>query len=238
MKVVIQCAGRKNPAATFTLHQRCLTFLAEPDPSLDQLSPWDKIPGLESNDWIDCIRDIGDPSAWEKYVTAGIGISGGGGLSTSGNLYANNIYRQLMARLGNSNVYILSAGWGLTRADRGIPDYNVTFATDQNTPKAARITPKARSEKSSIEMCIPDDDKIHLFLTPKYYEYWKLSFGAQGNHAERQVLHWRKGQGLPDKNIPSEQVQWHDCGKMRTNWQYKAARQFIEAISTREDDKQ
>jgi hypothetical protein len=42
-------------------------------------------------------------------------------------LYEHSVYRELVDALGRSNVFILSAGWGLVRADYLLPDYDITF---------------------------------------------------------------------------------------------------------------
>ena len=39
-------------------------------------------------------------------------------------LYANPVYERLVDKLGVANVYILSAGWGLIRADFLTPSYD------------------------------------------------------------------------------------------------------------------
>jgi hypothetical protein len=43
-------------------------------------------------------------------------------------LYENSIYGRLVDRFGIQQVYILSAGWGLIRADFLTPYYDITFS--------------------------------------------------------------------------------------------------------------
>ena len=51
------------------------------------------------------------------------------GLLPAWNLYRNQIYPQLWEKYGPDNLYILSAGWGLIRADFLTPAYDITFSS-------------------------------------------------------------------------------------------------------------
>lgn len=50
------------------------------------------------------------------------------GLLPAGRLYANEVYARLERRYGLHGFYILSAGWGLIRADFLTPQYDITFS--------------------------------------------------------------------------------------------------------------
>src|SRR5262245_58796286 len=50
------------------------------------------------------------------------------GLLSAFELYQNQVYRRLVDRFGSNDVYILSAGWGLIRADFLTPFYDITFS--------------------------------------------------------------------------------------------------------------
>jgi hypothetical protein len=49
-------------------------------------------------------------------------------------LYSRNIYRDIYDKFDNC-FYILSAGWGIIRADFKIPAYDITYSTAPNMPK-------------------------------------------------------------------------------------------------------
>ncbi len=49
-------------------------------------------------------------------------------LCRAADLYAREIYRELADRFGWANTFILSAGWGLIRADFLLPYYDITFS--------------------------------------------------------------------------------------------------------------
>jgi hypothetical protein len=55
-------------------------------------------------------------------------------------LYENNVYGRLVDRFGLRNVYILSAGWGLIRADFLTPSYDITFSPSADAYKRRRKT--------------------------------------------------------------------------------------------------
>ncbi|MCX6607419.1 MAG: hypothetical protein NTV52_28065 [Acidobacteria bacterium] len=50
------------------------------------------------------------------------------GLCAAYQLYRHRVYERLVAEMGVERVYILSAGWGLVRADFLMPHYDITFS--------------------------------------------------------------------------------------------------------------
>jgi hypothetical protein len=50
------------------------------------------------------------------------------GLYPAYRLYENRVYGRLVEAFGVENIYILSAGWGLIRADFLTPYYDITFS--------------------------------------------------------------------------------------------------------------
>lgn len=52
--------------------------------------------------------------------------------------YKNRTYRILADRYGPERLYILSAGWGLIRADFLTPNYDITFSTARNVEQFKR----------------------------------------------------------------------------------------------------
>ena len=53
-------------------------------------------------------------------------------------LYENRAYGRLVGRYGLRNVYVLSAGWGLIRADFLTPSYDITFSPSADAYKRRR----------------------------------------------------------------------------------------------------
>lgn len=230
MKVVIQCAGRKEKAAkTFALKGVAQTFVANPSGE-NQVRPWDEIPTLACKTWIDCVQAFRCQIGWDIFEHAGISISGSGLLTECGRLYLPDAYSALVNRLGKENVYILSAGWGLVRADAGIPKYDVTFSAGQDVLPYARVTPQSRSKSPSISDDMPGNDEIHFFITPKYMEYWSQSFSGKDSDRQRYVFHWKKGAKNLPAGIHEGNVIWHELGDMRMNWHYAAVYRFLKAM--------
>lgn len=230
MKVVIQCAGRKDKTAkTFALKGVDQTFVAIPSGE-NQVRPWDEIPTLTGKTWMDCVKAYRNPTEWPLFEQADINVSGSGLLTECGRLYLPDAYSALVNRLGKENVYILSAGWGLVRADAGIPTYNVTFSEAKKVPVNARVTPEGRSKSPSISGGMPGDDVIHLFMTPNYVEYWFQSFSGKDIDPQRGVFHWINGAKNLPASIHEKNVIWHELGDMRTNWHYAAVAQFLKAM--------
>ncbi len=64
------------------------------------------------------------------------------------------VYGRLVVRLGLENVYVLSAGWGLIRADFLTPYYYITFSSRADTYKRRRKT-----DRYDDFRMLPDDAK-------------------------------------------------------------------------------
>lgn len=71
--------------------------------------------------------DTGAP--WRRRLCDYNGRPGGNpfGLLPAGRLYADETYSLLVERYGLAGFYILSAGWGILRADFLTPNYDITF---------------------------------------------------------------------------------------------------------------
>ena len=135
-------------------------------------------------------------------------------------LYENEIYRALEKRFG-VDMYILSAGWGMIRADFLTPGYDITFS-----PKARGDDFYKRRKKADPyqDFCmLPDDgdgpiaffggkDYIPLFcsLTEKY-------------RSPRIVFH---SSAISQDDAPGCKLE--KFGKRSyTNWHYECANNFV-----------
>jgi len=232
--IVIQCAGPKHQNAASLCHQGIsLNFVGQPCGERAQTCPWNNIPQLAGPTWINCIQSLNglNDGPWVDYEKHGVTREDDGKeLFMCGDIYTprNNIYPRVLEAVGRESVYILSAGWGLVRADRKIPKYNVTFSRAQNVPPFARIDPVARAEYSSVDLNIPGDSKIHLFITERYITYWNLTFGVIPAITNRTLVHWRQGQrNFPD-GFPRCRVRLHNCNGHVQNWHYTAISRFLD----------
>jgi hypothetical protein len=81
-------------------------------------------------------------------------------------LYENKVYGRLVDRLGMQNVYILSAGWGLIRADFLTPRYDITFSPSADCWKRR----KTADRYDDFRMLLPDNtDGDIVFFGGKDY---------------------------------------------------------------------
>jgi hypothetical protein len=123
MKLIIQCAGRKQPDAG-SLRMRTgqrVKFVAHPEEA------------PSSTDWFyahpDGLSDI-PGQTWRQQLAAynANPLDNSLGLLEAYRLYRNPAYQELVAAFGLTKVFILSAAWGLVRADYLLPYYDLTFA--------------------------------------------------------------------------------------------------------------
>jgi hypothetical protein len=122
--IVIQCASSKARDAGYfrALDGRAVVFVADPAaaPARD-----------------DCLYarpdDVADDGAgtWRDQVSsynAERRMINPFGLRPAYQLYTPATYQDLVTALGIDRVYVLSAGWGLIRADFLTPNYDITFS--------------------------------------------------------------------------------------------------------------
>ena len=69
MKVLIQCAGSKDPRAqTLTLNAKGQEFVANPALRPGAVSPWEEVPRLDGMDWIDALRALNQIEGAESWA--------------------------------------------------------------------------------------------------------------------------------------------------------------------------
>ena len=129
------------------------------------------------------------------------------------------IYEQIYRKYGPDNLYILSAGWGLIRADFLTPAYDITFSTAQNVDKYKR-----RGKQDSYDdfrMLPSDTTQPVVFFGGKDYVslFCELTSRVQG---PRSVFY--NSNTAP--KAPGCQTRKFNTN-IRTNWHYKAARAFV-----------
>ena len=90
------------------------------------------------------------------------------GLVAAYRLYDNAVYQHLVDKLGIANVYILSAGWGLIRADFLTPYYDITFSAIARGDDAYKRRRKADRYEDFRMLPEETEDEI-VFLGGKDY---------------------------------------------------------------------
>lgn len=212
MKIVIQCAGRKNcNAGRFgTKERQLVVFVAHPE-----LAP------ATANQLYARPDDVSDfGGTWRDQLLEYNAKKNGNplGLLPAYRLYDNAAYGSLVDRFGLDNVYILSAGWGLIRSDFLTPAYDITFNQQANAYQRRRKSDKYNDFKM-LPRGITDDvwfiggkDYLPLFCTlTEEVKGKRIAFFNSINTPRYEKCVFRRF------NTPR-----------RTNWHYDCANALVE----------
>jgi hypothetical protein len=133
-------------------------------------------------------------------------------------LYKNRTYGQLVRRYGVQNVYILSAGWGLIRADFMTPHYDISFSQTADDDKRRR---KADHFADFCMLPAKIEEEI-VFLGGK--DYLPL-FASLTNaiRASKTVFY----NSLQPPQVAGCKLE-RFVTSTRTNWHYECAKALIE----------
>ena len=211
MIVVIQCAARKQRHAGHlrTLDNRNVMFVAQPNSVRSDESRIHARP--------DDMSDRG--ASWRSVLKQYNAAPGGNslGLLPAWRLYSNPTYEMLAESIGPERLYILSAGWGLVRADHLTPNYNITFS------KARNVEPFKRRGHRDIydDFELPSGiaDPLVFFGGRDYIPlFCRLTTNAKGH---RIVFYAGSGAVAPGCTL-------RRFGDPFTNWHYQCARAFLE----------
>ena len=211
--IVIQCAARKQPQAGHLRHSdgRKAMFVAEPDlapatPGYIYTHPDERTDtGLS---WRKELLRYNQEQAEDNPLE----------LLPAWQLYQDQTYELLYRKYGPDDLYILSAGWGLLRADFLTPAYDVTFSTAQKVDKYKRRS--KRDSYNDLRMLPDETAKPVVFFGGKDYInlFCQLTAGTKG---PRYVFYNLRV--APD--APNCQAIKFDT-RRKTNWQYEAAQSF------------
>lgn len=210
MIVILQCAARKHPqAGCMRLRDgRKVMFVADPGnapakPGYAFARP-------------DEIADTG--RSWREELLRYNANRGDNplGLLPAWRLYENSTYGMLAERYQRSNFYILSAGWGLIRADFLTPAYDVTFSMSADKYKRRR----PRDAYTDFRMLPAKTTEPVVFFVSK--EYVRLACQlTEAARGPRYVFY--KSAQAPD--APGVKLIRY-VTRTRTNWQYECAKAF------------
>ena len=212
--VVIQCAGRKQPNAGHLQNNdgRKVMFVARPELAPDRPDcVYARPDGLADTglSWREELlryneqpadNPLGLLPAWRLYNPRGC-----------------SAYELLYEKYGPGNLYILSAGWGLIRADFLTPYYDITFSGQAEKYKRRG----KRDEYNDFRMLPSDTTKPVVFFGGKDYveAFCELTNRVQGT---RHVFH--KARDVPE----APGCQSHRFDTKTRNWHYEAACAFAE----------
>jgi hypothetical protein len=210
MKIVIQCAGKKQRGAgSFRLSDgQPVRFVARPD-----LAPNDGHSHARPDDQSD------DGRTWRARLLAYNRDAKINPLNLlpAYRLYARDAYGRLVDAFGSGEVFILSAGWGLIRAGFLTPNYDITLS-------ASADPCNRRRQRDSYEdfQQLPDDGAPVLFLGGKDYVplFCKLTRDLKG----AKTVYFNSARP-PD--LPSGFRSKRSPATTRRTWHYECASALI-----------
>lgn len=222
MIVVIQCAATKRSDAGRLCRRdgRKVVFVADPKRAA--------VNSEHAYAHPDALSDTG--VSWRQFLIGYNANPGNNplGLLRAYELYQNAAYTRLVERFGASNVYILSAGWGLIGASFLTPDYDITFSVQakKKTPWKFR-----RVDDRYEDLChLPADvaDPVIFFGGKDYVPlFCKLTDGIRS----RRTIFYRGGKPPETASKPPGApgcVLQEFPTSSRTNWHYECVRAFLE----------
>jgi len=214
VKIVIQCAARKVPDAGLLTDARGKPVLFVANPALAPHSeaciyarPDD--PAGHGLTWRDLLVEYNN-----EYKHTGANRLG---LLPAYRLYEQQIYRQLVDRFGVSNVFIMSAGWGLISADFLIPKYDITFSTG-----AEKYKRRLKRDRYNDFRMLPDDGNEEIVFFGGR-DYLALYCNLTREYRGRRFVFYNSVS--PPEAPGCKLIRYPTT--IRTNWHYACAKDFM-----------
>lgn len=212
MKIVIQCAGSKFPdAPSFrTNNGQLVKFVAKPDMAPIEEGVSFAHPDDQSDNGQTWRQRLVVYNQDEKENPLK--------LKRAYQLYQPEIYRKLVNHFGISQIFILSAGWGLIPANFWIPTYDITFSAAANNLYRRRINDQYN------DFCIIDNDNEEdiVFLGGK--DYVQLFCNLTKELKGQKIILYRSNT-CPNVAVGYKCIQFQT--NVNTNWHYGCAKQLI-----------
>lgn len=211
MIIVIQCASGKQDHAGHlqTRDGRNVMFVAKPDAApadTDQLYARPDDVSDSGGSWRTVLHEYNAAPGTNPL-----------GLLPAWQLYRNPAYRILADHCGTDRLYILSAGWGLIRADFLTPNYDITFSSDRNVELFKRRDRRETYEDFSLAAGI--EDTIVFFGGRRYVPlFCRLTVNAKGH---RTIFYAGSAVEAPGCTL-------RRFGASFTNWHYQCAKDFVQ----------
>jgi hypothetical protein len=212
VKVVIQCAASKASDAGVmqTADGRAVVFVADPAGA--------PVQGDVIHARPDDLAD--DGRSWRAHLLAYNKQPGANplGLLPAWRLYRHGAYGSLVSRHGVSNVFILSAGWGLIRADFLTPSYDITFSAQADPFNRRRAT----DAYADFNMLDTGNSGPVVFFGGK--DYLPLFARLTEGYAGPRVAVFSSASEPRSHGV--RLVRYHTT--TRTNWHYGAVKAFLD----------
>ena len=223
MKIVIQCAGDKQPdAGSFEFRGKPVKFVSRPQLAEREAStefyyfkPDDVNPDA-SKSWRQLLVEYNNAGDNSRTLLPAV------------DLYLDSTYHLAgeYAAQTASELYILSAGWGLVSGNFWLPSYNITFTRQKNVPKYALRAKKDEFKDLNHLRTIGPDEEIHFFGGQKYVPLFCALTAALKSRKIVHHLHSVR----PAQHRGFEYAPFTPASpKRRTNWHYECLQRFIAA---------
>ncbi len=213
MKIVIQCADKKRAnAGSFKSREgKHVTFVADPSltpPSRETVYAHPDDISDDGGAWRERLLEYNKVHAETNPL----------GMLPAYQLYTNPAYEALVHQFGIQKIYILSAGWGLIRADFLTPTYNITFTSIKDKKYIKRYK---RQQFSDFNM-LADDGEDVLYIGGKSYQpmFCRLLLNYR---CRKSVIY----NSINEPNLPHGFVSSLYKTNTRTNWHYEAAKDLV-----------
>jgi hypothetical protein len=140
------------------------------------------------------------------------------GLYPAYRLYRNRTYVRLVERFGPEKVYVLSAGWGLIRADFLTPYYDITYSQSAEAFKRRR-----KADRYSDFCMLPDQTEEEIvFFGGK--DYLPLFCSLTSALWTKRTVFYNSARPPQPNGCTLERFET----TARTNWQYECANAFLD----------
>jgi hypothetical protein len=210
MKIIIQCAKgkKKNAGCLKTTNSKNILFIANPNIA------------TETGDYVyHSPKDITEKNiTWTNELARYNELTDNYfNLLPAYELYENNIYREIVSKFGIENVFILSAGWGLIRADFLTPNYNITFSNRKKEFK--------RDKKENYpDLCHLQLDSADDLVFLGGIDYQPLFDKLTSKYCGRRIVFYNSVNLPKIKNCYFIKYET----RQKTNWHYSCAKKIID----------
>lgn len=212
MKIVIQCAASKDPAAGMMTTSDGTPVLFVADPARAPVRT--DIVYARPDDFAEDGQRGRDGLLLYNLQPGDNPL----GLLPAWRLYRHPVYGKLIERFGEAKIFILSAGWGLIRSDFLTPAYDITFSA-QAEPFKRRRPSDAYSDFNMLE---GQQNEPVAFFGGK--DYLPLFCRLTTNYAGPRIVAFNSA-SLPEAH-GVRFVRYHT--RTRTNWHYEAVNAFLD----------
>lgn len=206
MIIVISCSGSKN-GGNLVYKNNEITFASSPDKeNSNSFKPDSEIPN-ENRTWREYVNSQENEILLESYK-----------------LYKPKIYNSLYEKY-ESNLFILSAGWGIINSEFKIPKYDITFSkkAEQNSQRKKTDFFK---DFNHLEKVNPNEKIVFLGGA----DYLKLFYNLTKDLPNEKIIFYKKKNIYSDlpflKNESSFKLIKYET-KASTNWHYGCAKDLL-----------